>query len=99
MSKFLNDICRTVGCDANRICERCGNPTKTFFKKMLENVFCQPIPMDETFDDLDQVELLMACEEEYDIEINDHEADKLKTPDMFYNYLFRVLGKANVQSM
>ena len=38
-------------------------------------------------DSLDQVELIMAFEDEYDLEISDHEAEKLKTVKDIVNYV------------
>ncbi len=95
MSKFMTDICRTVGCNDIAICDRCGNPSMGFFKKVLDNVFVG-VYLEDHLDDLDQVELVMAIEEEYDIEILDTEAAGLNTPEQFYNYLFLTLGKPNV---
>jgi acyl carrier protein len=43
--------------------------------------------LDYRLDDLDQIELLMACEEQYDLEILDEEIEKLKTPREFLTYV------------
>lgn len=48
--------------------------------------------LDETFefmgnDSLDDVELVMAVEEEFGIEISDEDADKIKTPAQAIAYL------------
>ncbi len=51
------------------------------------------ITMDASFEDdlgadsLDLVELVMALEEEYDVEIDDEEAEKLKTVGDAVNYI------------
>lgn len=85
-SKFLKDICRSVGCDGERICQRCGNVDERNWMRLLEGVL-STTNMDEEFDDLDQIEMVMAAEEEYDIEIPDEETDKLKTPRQCLAYL------------
>lgn len=38
-------------------------------------------------DSLDMVELIMACEEEYGIEISDNTAAELYTPKLIFDYL------------
>ena len=44
-------------------------------------------------DSLDFVELVMAIEEEFDIEINENEVDKLSTVGDAVNYVKSVLGE------
>ncbi len=41
-------------------------------------------------DSLDLVEIVMQCEEEFNIEIPDEDADKLKTIQDLYDYLGKV---------
>lgn len=42
-------------------------------------------------DSLDEVELVMAFEEEFDIEISDEEAEKIKTVSQAVDYIFSVI--------
>lgn len=44
-------------------------------------------------DSLDMVELVMAAEEEFDIEISDEDAEKLKTVGDIYDYIDKRLKK------
>lgn len=44
-------------------------------------------------DSLDQVELIMAIEEEWDIEIPDAEADELKTVQLLVDYIDKVTAE------
>lgn len=52
----------------------------------------QPGPNDLGADSLDQVELVMACEEEFGIEISDEEAEKLVTVSDIVGYIFGSIG-------
>lgn len=47
-------------------------------------------------DSLDTVELIMAFEEKYDIEISDKDAEELKTVTDVAEYLKGILGDSNV---
>ncbi|HBT19163.1 MAG TPA: acyl carrier protein [Clostridiaceae bacterium] len=56
------------------------------------------VTMDTTFEDLgadslDIVEIVMALEEEFDIEISDDEAENAKTVGDVVNYLVTVVGE------
>ena len=56
------------------------------------------VTMEATFEDLgadslDIVEIVMALEEEFDIEISDDEAEQAKTVGDVVNYLVTVVGK------
>lgn len=56
------------------------------------------VTMDTTFEDLgadslDIVEIVMALEEEFDIEISDDEAENAKTVGDVVNYLATVVGE------
>lgn len=44
-------------------------------------------------DSLDQVELIMAMEEEFEISISDEDAEKIATVEDAVNYINTVLGK------
>ncbi|MBA3954348.1 acyl carrier protein [Candidatus Dependentiae bacterium] len=44
-------------------------------------------------DSLDQVEIVMKLEEEFDIEINDHDAEELVTVGDVTNYVAKLLQK------
>lgn len=44
-------------------------------------------------DSLDQVELIMAIEEEFDISIPDEDAEKIRTVKDAVNYIKKALGK------
>jgi acyl carrier protein len=44
-------------------------------------------------DSLDTVELVMACEKEFDIDIPDEDAEKLRTVGDAMNYLHEKIGK------
>jgi len=83
---FLTDICRTLGCDSDRVCGRCGEVNVPAFIKLVEEVL-STVDLDYRMDDLDQIEVLMACEEHYDIEILDEEIEKLMTPRDFLTYV------------
>jgi acyl carrier protein len=48
-------------------------------------------------DSLDDVELIMAFEEEYDIEISDEDAEKCRTVAAIVEYLERRLGPSNAK--
>ena len=50
-------------------------------------------------DSLDDVELIMAFEEEYDIEISDEDAEKCRTVAAIVEYLERRLGPSNAGGM
>lgn len=43
-------------------------------------------------DSLDIIEIIMKIEEEFDIQINDEEAEKLKTLDQVVDYVHRLRG-------
>lgn len=49
------------------------------------------------FDSLDVVELLMECEERFDIEISDEEAELLTTPQKALDRLYEVLNKEPIR--
>lgn len=56
------------------------------------------VTMEATFEDLgadslDIVEIIMALEEEFDIEISDDEAEQAKTVGDVVNYLVTVVGE------
>jgi acyl carrier protein len=44
-------------------------------------------------DSLDQVELIMAMEEEFDVSISDEEAEKIATVQDAINYIKKALGE------
>lgn len=48
-------------------------------------------------DSLDTVEVIFAIEEDFDIEIPDFEADKMKSPRDAMNYVARVLAHPEQQ--
>ena len=84
--KFLLDICRAVGCDNESICQRCGNINESNFKKLMVDVL-DSHNLDEEFDDLDQIEMILACEEKYNVEIPDKTLMELPTPRHCLMYL------------
>ena len=56
------------------------------------------IAMDTSFEDLgadslDIVELIMAIEEEYDVQVSDSEAEKAKTVGDVVNYINTLIGE------
>ena len=62
------------------------------------SVDADEVTLDSTFEDLgadslDIVEIVMALEEEFDIEISDDEAEKAKSVGDVVNYLSTVVGE------
>lgn len=62
------------------------------------SVDSEEVSMDSTFEDLgadslDIVEIVMALEEEFDIEISDDEAEQAKSVGDVVNYLTTLLGE------
>lgn len=49
-------------------------------------------------DSLDTVELIMAFEQEFDLEIPDSDAERLSTVGKAFNYLAEKLGKKEVKN-
>ena len=91
-SKFMKDMCRAVGCDDVKFCTRCNTLSEKTFEDILVNTLPGHI-IDERMDELDQVELIMAVEEEYDVEIADELMDTLKTPKHMKNWLQYTLSQ------
>ena len=89
MSKFMKDICRAVGCENTPFCTRCGCITEKYWTEVLEGV--SVVDEEGPLDDLDQVEMVMACEDTFNIEITDEEASDLKTPLRVKHYLTKKL--------
>ena len=66
--------------------------TKAFIKPMVKNKFGRVINISSVVDDLgadslDTVELLMALEEEFDLEIADEDAEKISTVQAAVDYI------------
>lgn len=72
---------------------------KARLKKIIKDHMGRDAEDDSTFDDLgcdslDLVELVMACEEEFGIEIPDADAEKVKTFEQALSYLKNRTGES-----
>lgn len=75
---------------AKRVIESCKNQLGVEEEKIVES---SSFTEDLGADSLDTVELVMALEEEFDIEIPDEDAEKITTVKQAVDYIFDVMKK------
>lgn len=73
-----------------RVIESCKNQLGVEEEKVIESA---SFTEDLGADSLDTVELVMALEEEFDIEIPDEDAEKITTVKQAIDYIFHALKK------
>ena len=76
----------------DRSCQELGRQILELVEDHLEQVVELDTPLREICDDLDLMELFMAVEEEFDVEISPMDEEQLETPADFAEFILRKSG-------